>query len=44
MGKGDTRRMGDNTEYEGNREKSTEEGKQRMKDKVAVVRGPRKRR
>jgi hypothetical protein len=44
MGKGDTRRMGDNTEYEGNREGSTEEEKQRMRDRVAVVGGPRRRR
>ncbi len=34
--KGNTRKIGNNTEYERNREKSTEEGKQRMRDKVAV--------
>jgi hypothetical protein len=32
----------DNAEYEGNREKGTEEGNQRMRDKVAVDKGPRK--
>ncbi len=46
MKKGDKERryqIGDNAEYEGNRKRSTEEGKQRMRDKVTVVGGPRKR-